>query len=244
MLGIDPAEKIAEQATQRGIPTIAEFFNAETAKRLVSEYGQANVVICNNTLANIDDLCGVLDGIRTMLAPEGLLVIENAIRDGHGRKHPARRHLSRAFSYFAVRPMQAFLAAQGFELVNAERIAPKGGSIRFYAQLKGAGRAISARVNDMIAAEHSRGLYGSVLFERFNERVAKLGAEIRNRLAASKKVTGRALAFGQFGGLCRVGAILRSRRPSRCGFRRHAADEFYSDADPKSSGSARLTACQ
>ncbi len=196
VLGIDPAEKIAQEATQGGIPTIAEFFDEKMAERLAAEYGRANVVICNNTLANIDGLLGVLAGIRAVMKPDGILVIETQYAMDMVESVLLDVIYHEHISYFAVQPMRTFLAAHGFELIDAERIAPKGGSIRFHAQLKSGGRTINARVDDMVAVEHGSGLYGPELFERFNARVAKLGAEIRSRLAASKQTTGRALAFG------------------------------------------------
>ena len=92
--------------------------------------------------------------------------------------------------------MGRFVAARGFELMDVERIAPKGGSIRFYLQHKGGPRKISARVDEMTATEASRGLFDGRLFEQFNRRIGQIGADIRDRLTASKRTTGRALAYG------------------------------------------------
>lgn len=52
------------------------------------------------------------------------------------------------------------------------------------------------RVADMVANEEAVGLYGDKLYAGFNQRIAKLGEELRARLERSRRETGRALAFG------------------------------------------------
>jgi len=76
VVGIDPAEKIAKAATEAGIPTIADFFNRGMGARMAAEHGRADVVISNNTVANIDDLDDFFGGIEALLAPSGLVIIE------------------------------------------------------------------------------------------------------------------------------------------------------------------------
>ena len=196
VLGIDPAEKIAEAATRRGIPTVPMFFTERTAESLAAQHGRANVVFFNNTLANIDDLNDVFAGLRAILAPDGLLIIETQYALDVVEKTLLDVIYHEHISYFSARPMGRFVAARGFELMDVERIAPKGGSIRFYLQHKGGPRKISARVDEMTATEASRGLFDGRLFEQFNRRIGQIGADIRDRLTASKRTTGRALAYG------------------------------------------------
>ena len=48
------------------------YFTAELAESDSERHGAADVVIANNVMANIDDLGDVVDGIRTLLAPDGV----------------------------------------------------------------------------------------------------------------------------------------------------------------------------
>jgi hypothetical protein len=91
--------------------------------------------------------------------------------------------------------MQRYAAARGFELVDAERIAPKGGSIRFFVQKRGGGRAVSPRVNALIAAERPA-LSNKDAFAAFNARIADLRRDLHDRLQASRRNSGRAIAYG------------------------------------------------
>ena len=196
VLGIDPAEKIAKAATEAGIPTIGDFFNRGMGARIAAEHGPADVVISNNTVANIDDLDDFFGGIAEVMAPTGLVIIETQYGLDVLQKTLLDVIYHEHVSYFAVKPTARFLAARGFELVDAEKIAPKGGSIRFHIQRKGGPREVSPRVGALVAEETAAGLYGGDLFPAFNTRIKDIGAELRARLAASRERTGRALAYG------------------------------------------------
>src|SRR5688572_19001632 len=51
--GVDPARNIAALAEQAGIPTLAEFFGLETARRIVAEHGYADVVFARNVISHV-----------------------------------------------------------------------------------------------------------------------------------------------------------------------------------------------
>jgi hypothetical protein len=114
-------------------------------------------------------------------------VLQNTLLDAIYHEH---------VSYFSVRPVRAFLARLGFELFDAERITPKGGSIRLSIQKVGSGRPVSPRVAALVAEEEAAGLNDDACYAAFSVRIGALGAEVRARLQASRRATGRALAFG------------------------------------------------
>src|SRR6266481_5628223 len=157
ILGIDPAERIAREATESGIPTLASFFSKALADDIVAQHGRADVVISNNTIANIDELVSFFAGIDTLLAEDGILIIETQYALDVLTKTLLDVVYHEHVSYFAVRPMQRFLQAHGFELINAERIAPKGGSIRFVVQRQRGPRAIAPAISELIAEEDKSG---------------------------------------------------------------------------------------
>ena len=74
--GVDPAQNIAEDATSRGIPTMAEFFTVELAQRLVQEQSQRDIVFARNVLPHVKAILSVVDGIRTLLKDDGVGIIE------------------------------------------------------------------------------------------------------------------------------------------------------------------------
>lgn len=76
VLGIEPAENVAEVARQIGVPTEARFFGKETAADLVSRGLAANIVIGNNVLAHVPDINDFVGGLSAVLKPDGVVSVE------------------------------------------------------------------------------------------------------------------------------------------------------------------------
>jgi 2-polyprenyl-3-methyl-5-hydroxy-6-metoxy-1,4-benzoquinol methylase len=196
VLGIDPAKAIAKAATEAGIPTIGDFFTGAKATQVAAEHGKADLLIANNVVANLDDLDDFFDGVAALLAPKGVFVLETQYALDVIEKFLLDVVYLEHVSYFAIAPLKSYLEGRGMELVDAERIAPKGGSIRFYIQHKNGGRTINANVEKRIAEEKAFGLYTEAAYVTFAKRMEETGAAIRQRLEQARAETGRALVFG------------------------------------------------
>ena len=158
VLGVDPAKEIARQATAAGVQTIGDFFAPALAQKIRQERGGAAVVTANNVFAHIDDLAGVVEGVRALLADDGAFVFEvsylvdvfeNTLFDTIYHEHLA---------YHSVKPLQRFFAANGMELIEALRVESHGGSLRGIAQLQDGSRKVGASVAAAVEAEQHLGL--------------------------------------------------------------------------------------
>ncbi len=196
VLGVDPAKAIAKAATEAGIPTIGDFFTGAKATQIAAEHGKADLMIANNVVANLDDLDDFFDGIAALLSTKGVFVLETQYALDVIEKFLLDVVYLEHVSYFAVAPLKSYLEKRDMELVDAERIAPKGGSIRFYIQHKNGGRQVCPNVEKRIAEEKAFGLYAQPAYAAFAKRVEETGAAIRQRLIQARTKTGRALAFG------------------------------------------------
>lgn len=208
VMGIDPAVRIAEAASARGIPTIGDFFSKAMASRIVSAHGRAQVIFSNNTIANIDDLDDFFAGVTELMDPAGMLTVETQYAVDVIEKMLLDVIYHEHISYFTVGAMARFLDGFGLELFDAERIAPKGGSIRFSVQAKGGRRPISPRVNELIRTEEGVIRNRDALRE-FRNRIDEIGAEIRSRMADSRARTGRSIAYGSSVGCAALIHFLR-----------------------------------
>jgi SAM-dependent methyltransferase len=196
VLGIDPARRIAAEATRQGIETLPEFFTPELARRLAAERGRAGLVTANNVFAHIDDLAVVLDAVGELLAPGGLLsfevsylldVIEKTLFDTIYHEH---------LDYHALRPLVPFLRAHGFELIEALRVEAHGGSLRVLAQRRGGPRPVGGSVGARLAEEERSGLHRIETYTGFAERIGRVGAEIGRLLAQLKGQARRIAGYG------------------------------------------------
>jgi SAM-dependent methyltransferase len=83
VLGIDPAPAQVQAANDKGVRSICRFFGVDLAEELLAAgEPQADVIIANNVCAHVPDLNGFVAGMKRLLAPGGLITIENPyVRD-------------------------------------------------------------------------------------------------------------------------------------------------------------------
>src|SRR5262245_31228064 len=76
VLGVEPAANVAEVAVGKGIPTLVKFFGEKTARELVSEGTQADLIIGNNVLAHVPHINDLVKGLKVLLKPMGTITME------------------------------------------------------------------------------------------------------------------------------------------------------------------------
>jgi SAM-dependent methyltransferase len=200
VLGIEPAAEISRAATDAGVPTLARYFTKELAAEVQAEHGHAAVISANNVLANIDDLDEVIEGVKLLLAPEGLLVMETSYwRDVVGRgliDTIYHEHLS----YFSVAPLRLFFERHGLQLIDCQRNANKGGSIRLTAQRNGGPRSVANSVGKQIALEQEEAIHDLKTLAACRLRLNELTQQLREALDefqdAGKSVAGYGASVG------------------------------------------------
>ena len=117
-LGIEPSIKTANDATERGVETIPEFFDFELSKKIIKQHGYASIITINNLFANIDDLQGFVRGVEKLLDENGVLVIESSylldminhmVFDFAYHEH---------LSYFSITPLVRFFKRFKMKLIH------------------------------------------------------------------------------------------------------------------------------
>jgi SAM-dependent methyltransferase len=193
VLGVDPATAIARQANAAGIPTLDRFFDPALAAEIRAAHGPADLVAANNVFAHADDLAGIAEGVRALLAPEGVFAFEvSYLGDVIGHllfDTIYHEHLA----YHAVAPLRRFLAAHGLRLIDVQRVDTHGGSIRGIAALAGSAHETAPSVAAMIAEEKAAGLDRPGTFRAFAEAVARRRDEFL-ALVGDLKRRGRRIA--------------------------------------------------
>jgi hypothetical protein len=158
VLGVDPASAIAEKATASGIETFARPFTAELARQIRQGYGPATIVTANNTFANVDDLEDFTEGLSSLLAPEGVLICETGYLLDLLQNRLVDTIYHEHLGYFSLKPLDLFFRRHGMEIVEAERIPTKGGSLRVMVQRRGGSRKVLPSVKELIELETTLGI--------------------------------------------------------------------------------------
>ena len=196
VLGIDPAQEISEKTRTSGVPVIVDFFNPELAERIRVEHGAASVIAANNVIAHIDDLHGVMEGVRCLLTSDGVFVFEvsylGAVVEGTLFDTIYHEHID----YHSVKPLIGFFDRCGLELIEAMRVDTHGGSLRGVVQVKGGPRKRGASVDAMLAQEGAAGLDRPETFRAFSKHIDGLRTELAGLLRKLKSEGKRIAGFG------------------------------------------------
>lgn len=193
VLGIDPAEGPADTAIARGVPTIKDFFTLELAEKLRAEGKQADVIHGNNVLAHVPDLNGFVKGIATLLADDGVAVIEcphvlELIRhcefDTIYHEH---------LCYFSVTALRPLFERNGLKLQDVRQLSIHGGSLRLYV---GKEDRESEEVRRLLKEERSEGLVRPDGYLTFAARVEKVREDLLALLTQLKSEGASIAAYG------------------------------------------------
>jgi len=195
VLGIEPAVNIAQIAEEKGIPTLCQFFNAETALKLKEERKEADVIIGLNVLAHVADLNSFVEGVRILLKPTGTAVFEFPyVKDMIDRNEfdtIYHEHLC----YYSLTSAKKLFNCHKLMITDVERISIHGGSLRIYVQHDSVGKPES-RIQSLLAEEREWGVDKQTFYESFADKVLNLKKETLRLLKRLKGNGKRIVAYG------------------------------------------------
>ena len=132
VLGIDPAQNIAEFANAKGINTLSNFFTEELANKIATEKKRADVIHANNVMAHVPNINDFIKGIKALLHKQGKAIIEVPYFVDLIQKLEFDTIYHEHVYYFLVKPLKNIFAKHNLELFNVERIPLHGGTIRLF----------------------------------------------------------------------------------------------------------------
>jgi SAM-dependent methyltransferase len=193
-LGVEPAENVVQVAIERGIPTRVEFFLEETARQMVEEGIQADLVLGNNVLAQVPNLNSFVAGIKLLLKPGGVVTVEfpHLLQLMEENQFDTIYH--EHFSYFSWISAEAIFAEHGLTLFDVEELPTHGGSLRIYARHdEDTTRPITERARELKERELAYGLDDLSTYDLFAEQVRETKRKILDFLIDAKR-TGKTIA--------------------------------------------------
>jgi len=176
--GIEPAKNLSDEANQRGIYTIHDYFGERAVRKLLDTIGPADVISGNNVFAHIDDTHGVLRNVVRLLDPKGMFVIEFPYLGVMLEKMFFDMIYHEHLSYIALIPLADVLSRFDLEIFTVEPVASHGGSLRVFIQKKGAGRPMEPIVRSMLAEERQKGYLEDAVYREFAEKVYRVREDL------------------------------------------------------------------
>lgn len=172
VLGIEPAANVAKVAREKGIRTEVCFHGRTSAEKIVSNFGQADLLLGNNVLAHVPDLNDFVAGMKRLLKPGGVITMEFPHLQRLMEQNQFDTIYHEHFSYFSFMTVEKVFAAHELTLFDVDELSTHGGSIRIYARhVQDASKPVSARAQELRARELAMGFDQLRTYENFAEQV-------------------------------------------------------------------------
>lgn len=196
-LGVDPAANCARVAwEERRVPTEIAFFGTATAERLRQQGHCADLMIANNVLAHVPDINDFVAGFRMLLKDQGTAVFEfphvlelirNTQFDTIYHEH---------YSYLSLISLEPLFARHGLQVIDVDRLATHGGSLRLYVQHARSDGLQSPAVARLRNEERDSGLDRPETYMVIGEQVRALKRALLSLLIPLKEQRKTIIGYG------------------------------------------------
>jgi hypothetical protein len=192
VLGITP-EKIGKLAIKKGIPTIIDYFDKKTSKKIIKKYGKAKIVTATNVFAHIDNINEILKSIIRTLTHDGIFISEShyflpLIKD---LQYDTIYH--EHMRYYSLQSLNYLFKKNKLEIIAVKEISTHGGSIRVYAAKKNYYK-ISKNVKTQINKEKK--FLNKKKFIEFRKKVVMSKVQLYNLISNIKKAGKKIYGIG------------------------------------------------
>jgi len=193
-VGVEPAANLAADANERGLATVQDYFGERAVRKILADYGPADIISANNVFAHIDDIHSVCRNVRDLLSPHGIFIIEFPYLVTMVEEMLFDMIYHEHLSYIAVNSLKVLLGQFGLEIFAIEQVSSHGGSLRVFIEKKGGGYPVSPEVTELSKKEIGGGYSTFKCYQDFSGRVMgvkeKLIRFVKEIQASGKTISG------------------------------------------------------
>lgn len=186
VLNIDSGKLQSKASMDKGIKCLNCFFNKETAMEVLREYDKAKVIHGSGIFFHLEELHSVFDGVKTLLAPDGLLVAEFIYLPDMIKKCAYDQIYHEHLLYYSIISFQNLLDQFDLEICDAEMKPIHGGSCIAYIRHKGQGTRTQSLI-DLIKKEKAEGFDAIEVFQAFGRTVSQSKTDLLNTIYDLKR---------------------------------------------------------
>lgn len=196
LLGIEPTQSTARAASSKGIETLVEFLSPDVAKKVISTYKKADLIVGNNVFAHVPDIRGFTDSLALMLSDYGTLVLEfpHLLRLLQENSFDTIYH--EHFSYLSLHSCLDVLKRSGLTIWKVEELETHGGSIRIYASHISHSRRADDSVSKLLKIEREFGITSNSAYLQLAAAANKLRDDVLNFLVECRMKGLKVAAYG------------------------------------------------
>lgn len=195
-LNVDPASNLCSIAERNGIESICEFWSIDLATKLVESHGKAALITATNVFAHLDDIWGFMLGCKTILADDGIIVIENPYLTEFIDNMEYCQTYFEHVSYLSLSPVMRLCEYLGLKVIDAIHVPIHSGSMRYIISHKESSHEVNERVKDVYSFEYYNNYDHTGKYLEYQSKVNSINATFTNGLLALKKQGHSIVGFG------------------------------------------------
>ena len=198
ILGIEPAANIAKIANDKGIPTLCNFFNENTADMIIKDGKTADVLIAINVLPHVPNLHSFVLGMKKLLKPDGVIIIQfSAYLLPFIQKTMFDSIYHEHYSYFSLITLQKIFSHHKLEIFDVEENSIHGGSLRLFIKHADCSKIkISNNVDKLIKKEIDAGIIKISTYTEFSKKILESKININNFFIQSLREGKKIVCYG------------------------------------------------
>jgi SAM-dependent methyltransferase len=210
VIGVDPASNLQPKHLGERIHLVEGFFGSILAENLSRQLEKVDVIVARNVLSHVPNLNDVMDGIRELIADDGIIVIEFH----EASKILTELHYESIYHehtfYHSIKSVQEALNQIGFTIFDISESPISGGSHVVFASREK--RESSDALKTALELEESKGVYLKSAWENFAKKVLENVTQLREIFESEKNAR-----WAAFGASARSSTLLNTiGESSRC----------------------------
>lgn len=196
VVGVDPARNLIEANKEKGIDYIAEFFNTNTASKILNSRGKFDIILALNVIPHTHNNIDLLKAARIIMDNSGTLIMEGvyALETILNGEFDTIYH--EHIYTFSLHSLVSTFRMAGLTVVDVEKIPTQGGSLRIFAMKDEFAKPISESVTSLLKEEESTGLANPETYQRVGQKVKDYNIEIKKLIEEEKARGGKLIGLG------------------------------------------------
>lgn len=152
VLGIEPTKENANTAEMRGVHTLNEYFDSQTADRIL-RVGHPKLISINYTLANIPNLLVFLKNVTKLMDDDTILSIITGYHPDQYAVNMFEYINHDHLTYLTVKSVGNLCKILKLKIIDVNRTEHKGGSIHFIISRESSDHKVESSVGQLLQRE-------------------------------------------------------------------------------------------
>ena len=195
-VGIEPCSNIEKITKQNGYRTFANYWNKNTALKILKKFGKFDLIYSANTISHIKNLNDVFKNINLVLANKGSLIIEDPSLIECLKKNTYDQFYNEHIYVFSFIGLSYLLKKNNLEIYKVENLSVHGGSNRYYIKKTNNDKKIEISSYNQFRKEKKYGIDKINTYYSFKKRVEKSKKNLLLLVNKIKKQKKRIIGYG------------------------------------------------